>query len=68
MKCGGCSAAVKRILLGNPEIESAAVNLLTESAVFKVPASLDKDALGELAANLLTKQVCLLAPSAMEQP
>lgn len=56
MKCGGCSAAVKRILLGNPEIESAAVNLLTESAVFKVPASLDKDALGELAANLLTKQ------------
>ena len=57
MKCGGCSAAVKRILMGNPEIQSAAVNLLTESAVFKVPATSDKDALGEQAANLLTKQV-----------
>lgn len=43
--------------MGNPDIQSAAVNLLTESAVFKVPANSDKDALGEQAANLLTKQV-----------
>ena len=57
MKCGGCSSAVKRILLGNPEIQSAAVNLLTESAVFKIPAKSDKAALAEQAANLLTKQV-----------
>ena len=33
MKCGGCSAAVRRILLADPAVESAAVNLLTESAV-----------------------------------
>lgn len=57
MKCGGCSSAVKRILMGNPEIKSAAVNLLTESAVFKVPANSDKAVLGEEAASLLTKQV-----------
>lgn len=57
MKCGGCSSAVKRILLGNPEIKSAAVNLLTESAVFKIPAKSDKSALAEEAAALLTKQV-----------
>ena len=43
--------------MGNPEIQNAAVNLLTESAVFKIPATSDKDALGEQAADLLTKQV-----------
>ena len=32
MKCGGCSAAVKRMLLAQPGIETAAVNLLTETA------------------------------------
>ncbi|EIE25451.1 heavy metal translocatin [Coccomyxa subellipsoidea C-169] len=36
MKCGGCSASVKRILLSKPGIEQAAVNLLTESAVVKL--------------------------------
>lgn len=61
MKCGGCSSAVKRILLGNPEIKSAAVNLLTESAVFKIPANSDKSALAEEAAKLLTKQVAMQA-------
>ncbi len=60
MKCGGCSAAVKRILMENADIKSAAVNLLTESAVFKVPANSDKEALGAKAASLLTKQVHLL--------
>ena len=60
MKCGGCSAAVKRILMENADIKSAAVNLLTESAVFKVPANSDKEALGAKAASLLTKQVYLL--------
>jgi len=67
MKCGGCSAAVKRILMENSDIKSAAVNLLTESAVFKVPANSDKEALGEKAANLLTKQVQLLRPSMQTQ-
>lgn len=36
MKCGGCSAAVKRMLLQQPGIASAAVNLLTETAVVQV--------------------------------
>lgn len=40
------------------DIKSAAVNLLTESAVFKIAVTADKDALGEKAAKLLTKQVC----------
>jgi cation transport ATPase len=35
MKCGGCSAAVKRMLLQRPDVESAAVNLLTETAAIK---------------------------------
>ena len=60
MKCGGCSAAVKRIIMENPEIKSAAVNLLTESAVFKVPVNADKEALGAQAAKQLTKQVQLV--------
>lgn len=38
MKCGGCSAAVKRILLQQPHVLSAAVNLLTETAVVTVAA------------------------------
>ena len=57
MKCGGCSAAVKRILSEKADIKNAAVNLLTESAVFKVPADSDKQVLGKQAAELLTKQV-----------
>eukprot|EP00198_Chlamydomonas_reinhardtii_P013256 XP_001702593.1 copper-translocating P-type ATPase [Chlamydomonas reinhardtii] len=32
MKCGACSAAVKRMLLTRPEVASAAVNLMTETA------------------------------------
>ncbi|CAL8460709.1 g240 [Coccomyxa elongata] len=36
MRCGGCSASVKRILLSKPGVEEAAVNLLTESAVIKL--------------------------------
>jgi cation transport ATPase len=35
MKCGGCSASVKRILLANPRVHTAAVNLLTECAVVR---------------------------------
>jgi Cu+-exporting ATPase len=36
MSCGGCSAAVKRILTAYPGVDGAAVNLLTESAVVRV--------------------------------
>lgn len=32
MKCGGCSAAVKRMLVQRPDVAEAAVNLLTETA------------------------------------
>jgi len=35
MKCGGCSAAVKRMLVARPDVESAAVNLLTETAAVR---------------------------------
>ena len=43
MKCGGCSASVKRILMAKPEVHSAAVNLLTECAVVQYS---DQDAGG----------------------
>ena len=36
MSCGGCSAAVKRILTAYPGVTGASVNLLTESAVVRV--------------------------------
>ncbi len=36
MKCGACSAAVKRLLLTRPDVETAAVNLLTETAAIRV--------------------------------
>lgn len=36
MKCGACSAAVKRMLLTRPDVDSAAVNLLTETAAVRV--------------------------------
>ena len=35
MKCGGCSAAVKRMLAARPDVESAAVNLVTETAAVR---------------------------------
>lgn len=49
MKCGGCSAAVKRILLQQPYISGAAVNLLTETAVVQVDT--DGDTQAETAAE-----------------
>ena len=36
MKCGACSAAVKRMLLTRPDVDTAAVNLLTETAAVRV--------------------------------
>jgi len=36
MKCGGCSAAVKRILTQQPGVRSASVNLLTKIAAIQV--------------------------------
>ena len=52
MKCGGCSAAVKRMLLQQPGVSSAAVNLLTETAVIQVvshsPAAVAEQAAGVL--------------------
>eukprot|EP00884_Botryococcus_braunii_P021023 jgi/Botrbrau1/7604/Bobra.0159s0053.1 len=43
MKCGGCSAAVKRILLGSGEVVSASVNLVTGMAAVSVPAVSQRD-------------------------
>lgn len=45
MKCGGCSAAVKRILLQQPGVRGAAVNLLTETAVVRVAVQPEDEAL-----------------------
>ncbi|GLC60839.1 hypothetical protein PLESTB_001681900 [Pleodorina starrii] len=39
MKCGGCSAAVKRMLMTRPEVAAAAVNLLTGTAAVQVRGS-----------------------------
>ena len=62
MKCGGCSAAVKRILLSQPEIVSAAsVNLLTESAAVtfspSAVAGSPPDQLAKQAAEALSEKV-----------
>ena len=57
MKCGGCSASVKRILEGQPGVQAAAVNLLTESAVVRVPSTLDLELFGPQAAQALTQKV-----------
>ena len=54
MKCGGCSASVKRILLSNEGVEHAAVNLLTETAVVKLRPA---EGSAEQAAELLTHKV-----------
>lgn len=55
MKCGGCSAAVKRILLQQPGVVGAAVNLLTETAVVQLEASAaDADAAAQQAAAALS--------------
>ncbi len=63
MKCGGCSASVKRILLSNEGVQHAAVNLLTETAVVKLRPA---EGLADKAAELLTSKVmpCIMhAPS-----
>lgn len=52
MKCGGCSAAVKRILMSKPGVIGAAVNLITETAA--VQARGPPSVTGEEAAALLT--------------
>ena len=60
MKCGGCSAAVRRILVADPAIEAAAVNLLTESAVVRMrrpPHADPHTEHGQAAAELLTARV-----------
>ena len=54
MKCGGCSASVKRILLSNEGVQHAAVNLLTETAVVKLRPA---EGSAEKAAELLTTKV-----------
>ena len=58
MKCGGCSAAVKRILLQQPGVRGAAVNLLTETAVVQVAAPPGEEArqLAEAAAAAVSSK------------
>ena len=55
MKCGGCSAAVKRILMTNPGVNSAAVNLLTECAVVQLDSGNKATSADDLASSLSSK-------------
>ncbi|GBG61359.1 hypothetical protein CBR_g20392 [Chara braunii] len=63
MSCGGCVAAVKRILESQPYVRSASVNLATETAVVRVggdggsidTAPMGNVELGEALAEHLTK-------------
>jgi copper chaperone CopZ len=57
MKCGGCSAAVKRMLQQQPGVQAAAVNLLTETAAVQAAPGESAAQLGEACAALLTKKV-----------
>ncbi|KAI8473681.1 MAG: heavy metal translocatin [Monoraphidium minutum] len=54
MKCGGCSAAVKRMLLAQPGVAAAAVNLLTETAAVQITG--DPQLLVPAAADFLTSK------------
>jgi len=56
MKCGGCSAAVKRILEQQPGVRAASVNLLTNIAAVEVDgeAGDDRSAVAEAAAAAVT--------------
>ena len=65
MKCGGCTASVKRILEAIPEVSTASVNLLTESAAvtFRGPGNdhapgTPSTSTGHEAATLLSKRAC----------
>lgn len=59
MKCGGCSAAVKRMLLTKPGVANAAVNLLTETAAVTVrpPAGADPAAFAAEVADFVSSKV-----------
>lgn len=56
MKCGGCAAGVKRRLMERPEVHSAAVNLVTGSAVVSVHSPAATSLSADLS-ELLTSQV-----------
>lgn len=58
MKCGGCSASVKRILLSKPGVQSAAVNLLTESAVVQLAGGNDHAIVRDATEGLTAKVCC----------
>jgi len=63
MSCGGCSAAVKRILENQPRVAFANVNLSAETALVRcevtVPAAADASTRQTLLATQLTTQVRL---------
>jgi copper chaperone CopZ len=65
MKCGGCSAAVKTILLKQSDVVGAAVNLLTETAVVQVSA--DPEATALKAAEVLTARGFPSKPRAKDE-
>lgn len=56
MKCGGCSAAVKRLLAARPEVQAASVNLVTGSAVVTLRSAAEPTTADQLG-DLLTAKV-----------
>jgi copper chaperone CopZ len=65
MKCGGCSGAVKRMLLKDPSIEKAAVNLLTGTAVIEIKkGAIREETVSRALATLTTKGF----PTSIRQP
>lgn len=58
MKCGGCSAAVKKMLQSRPDVSTAAVNLITGTAAIRIlqGTSDDQHRIAAEAAALLTSK------------
>ncbi|KAK9827103.1 hypothetical protein WJX74_006457 [Apatococcus lobatus] len=61
MKCGGCTASVKRILEGIPEVSTASVNLLTESAAVTVRGPGNDHAPGDPSTSTAQEAATLLS-------
>ena len=47
MRCGGCSAAVQKVLVATPGVSRAAVNLVTETAAVELAAGASESTIAE---------------------
>lgn len=55
MMCGSCVARVKSVLLADERVESAVVNMLTETAAVRIRPEVADEAVGESLARRLTE-------------